>query len=101
MNNAVKISLISKSYTVDEIGVPVATETKLSRYATKSSINQSEYYQGGLQGLMPFACYTVRMTEYNGEDELEDGSERLTVYRTYNRTDGRVELYTTRRKGTR
>jgi len=99
MNNAVKISLISKSYTVDEIGVPVATETKLARFATKSSINQSEFYQAGLQGLQPMACYTVRLTEYNGEDELEDGTERLTVYRTYNRTDGRVELYTAKRKG--
>lgn len=99
MNNVFKISLISKSYATNEIGVPVATETKLSRYAMKSSINQSEFYDAGLQGLQPMACYTVRLTEYNGEDEIEDGSERLTVYRTYNRTDGRVELYVAKRKG--
>ena len=99
MNNVVKISLISKTYATNEIGVPVATETKLSRYAMKSSINQSEFYEAGLQGLQPMACYTVRLTEYNGEDEIEDGSERLTIYRTYNRTDGRVELYVAKRKG--
>lgn len=99
MNNVVKISLISKTYATNEIGVPVATETKNTRFATKSSINQSEFYEAGLQGLQPMACYTVRLTEYNGEDEIEDGSERLTIYRTYNRTDGRVELYTAERKG--
>jgi len=99
MNNAVKVSLISKSYTMDSIGVNVATETKKSVYATKSAVSQSEFYQAGLQGLQPFACYTVRVMEYGGEDEVEDGTKRLTVYRTYNRTDGRVELYTTERKG--
>ena len=99
MNNVAKISLISKSYTLDEIGVPKPTETKKSVYAYKSSINQSEFYQSGLQGLQPYACYTVRLMEYNGEDEIEDGNKQLTVYRTYNRTDGRVELYTVKRKG--
>lgn len=101
MNQAVKISLISKSYTTNSIGVPVATETKKARYAIKSNINQSEFYQAGQQGLKPYACYAVRMTEYDGEDEIEVDSKRLTVYRTYTRTDGRVELYVTERKGTK
>ena len=99
MNNAYKISLISKTYTLDSIGVPVETETKKAVYAIKSSVNQSEFYQAGLQGLKPNACYTVRITDYNNEDELEAEGKRFTIYRTYNRTDGRVELYVTERKG--
>jgi len=99
MNSVAKISLISKVYALDGLGVPVATPTKKSVYAYKSSINQSEFYSSGLQGLQPYACYTVRGMEYSGEDEIEDGNVSLVVYRTYNRTDGRVELYTTRRKG--
>ena len=55
MNQAVKISLISKSYTTNSIGVPVATETKKARYAIKFNINQSEFYQAGQQGLKPYA----------------------------------------------
>jgi len=101
MNNAYKISLISKTYTTSDIGVPVATETKKAVYAIKSSVNQSEFYQAGMVGLEPNACYAVRITEYSGEDELEDNGTKLTIYRTYNRTDGRVELYTTKRKGTK
>lgn len=101
MNQAAKIKLIAKSYTTSSIGVPVATEVKKTRFAIMTNINQSEYYQAGEQGLKPFACYSIRITEYNGEDEIEVGSKRLTIYRTYNRTDGRVELYTAERKGQR
>lgn len=101
MNQSIKISLIKKTYTVDSIGNPVATEEKLERYAMMSNINQSEYYSAELQGMRPYACYTVRLMEYGGEDELEVGGKRLTIYRTYNRTDGRVELYTVERKGTK
>ena len=101
MNQASKISLISKTYTVNEIGVSVVTEVKKDVFAMKSSVNQSEFYRAGEQGLQPFACYAVRLTEYGGEDELEEGSKRLTIYRTYNRTDGRVELYATERKGSK
>jgi len=99
MNQAEKISLISKSYTINSIGVSVATETKKSVYAIKANINQSEFYEAGQQGLKPYGAYAVRITEYNGEDEIEVGTKRLTVYRTYTRTDGRVELYATDRKG--
>lgn len=101
MNNAYKISLISKTYTTSGIGVPVATETKKAVFAIKSSVNQSEFYQAGMIGLEPNACYAVRITDYSGEDELEDNGTKLTIYRTYDRTDGRVELYTTKRKGTK
>lgn len=101
MNQAIKISLIAKSYTTNEIGVPVVTPTKKEVFAIKSSINQSEFYKAGEEGLKPYACYTVRLTEYGGEDELEEGSQKLTIYRTYNRTDGRVELYAQERKGTK
>lgn len=101
MNSVAKISLISKSYTIDSVGNPVPTTTKKDVYAYVSSVNQSEFFKAGQQGLKPYACYTVRLTEYHDEDEIEVGSKKLTVYRTYNRTDGRVELYTQERKGTK
>lgn len=101
MNNAVKISLISKTYTIDSVGNPIPTATKRDVFAVMSSINQSEFYEAGQQGLRPNACYAVRLTEYNGEDELEYDGKRYTIYRTYNRVDGRVELYVTERKGSK
>jgi len=99
MNQAIKISLISKVYTTNEIGVPVATETKKAVYAIEFSIGQTEFYKAGQQGLKPMACFAVRSAEYGGQEELESNGERLTIYRTYQRTDGRTELYVKRRKG--
>lgn len=101
MNQSIKISLISKTYTIDSIGVPVPVPVKKNVFAVMSSINQSEFYEAGQQGLQPYACYTVRLTEYSGEDEIEVNGEALTIYRTYNRPDGRVELYATKRKGSK
>ena len=99
MNQAVKISLITKTYTANEIGVQVATETETEVFATVFSIGRTEFYNAGQAGLKPMACFAVRSMEYNGAEELEFNGERLSIYRAYERTDGRTELYTYRRKG--
>ena len=99
MNQVVKISLITRSYTLNEIGVSIPTEKKNDVFASVYSISQAEFYRAGQDGLRPQAVYAVRVTEYNNEDEIEVNSERLSVYRTYVRVDGRIELYTAKRKG--
>lgn len=101
MNNVAKISLISKEYTIDSVGNPKPTPTEREVFATKSSINKSEYYDAGQGGMKPYVCFTVRLTEYKNEDELKEGDQIYTIYRTYNRVDGRVELYVTKRKGSK
>ncbi len=100
MNQAVKISLISKSYSTNDIGVARVTETKNDVFATVYSVSQAEFYNAGQEGFKPSAVYAVRSIEYGGEDELEVNSERKYIYRTFVRTDGRTELYTRGRKGT-
>lgn len=101
MNQAQKIKLISKSYAVSSIGIHVAIESKISTFAVRHSVSQSEFYNAGQQGFKPEARFDIYQTEYSGEEELEAGGERLTIYRTYEREDGRVELYATKRKGTK
>lgn len=99
MNLAQKIKLINKDYSFSSIGAVKVTESKTSVFAIKSSVSQNEFYQAGQQGFKPEARYDVRLTEYDGQDELEAAGERLTIYRTFDRDDGRVELYATKRKG--
>ena len=99
MNQVEKISLVSKRYTYDNIGVAQISAVKTDVYAFKFSVGQQEFFEAGQQGLKPTAVFAVRSTEYDGQEELESNGEKLTVYRTYERTDGRTELYTTRRKG--
>lgn len=99
MNQAEKISLISKEYTINSIGVPIAVETKKDVFAIVSSIGQTEFYQAGLIGLKPEAVYYVKSWEYSGQEEIEVKGERLDIYRTYVRADGRTELYVRKDKG--
>ena len=99
MNQAQKIKLISKTYAISAIGISVAVESKVSTFAIKHSVSQTEFYNAGQQGFKPEARFDIYQTEYSGEDELEANGERLTIYRTFEREDGRVELYATKRKG--
>lgn len=102
MNQAQKIKLISKTYAMTSgIGIRTAIESKISTFAIRHSVSQTEFYNAGLQGFKPEARFDVYQTEYSGEDELEVNEERLTIYRTFDRDDGRVELYATKRKGTK
>ena len=99
MNQVIKISLISKSHTLNSIGVTVTTETKTDVFAQAYSVTQAEFFKAGQEGLKPQGIYAVRSMEYAGQDEIEVNSERFTVYRTFVRVDGRTELYVSRRKG--
>lgn len=64
-----------------------------------SSVTMSEFYQAGLQGFKPDFRVTIWMTEYHDEEELVYNDKVFSIYRTYIRDDGRIELYVTERKG--
>ena len=94
------ISLISKTgYTTDSIGQIIPTEERLDVIAEVSSISQSEFMDAGKIGLKPDLRFEIWTAEYNGQDNVEMNGTRYSVYRTYNRADGRTELYTERRSG--
>lgn len=99
MNQAEKISLLKSSYTQDEIGQWSEEQTKTDVFGIVSSVTMSEFYQAGLQGFKPEFRIAIWMTEYNDEENLEYKGKIFTIYRTYRRDDGRIELYVTERKG--
>ena len=99
MNLAEKIALLTSTYTQDEIGQWTETTTKKYVYAIVESVTMSEFYQAGMQGMKPEYRMTVWLTEYAGEENLEYRGKTYTIYRTYRRNDGRIELYVTERKG--
>lgn len=95
-----KISLISILNTsADSIGQVVITEQSTDVYADITSISQSEFMQAGQIGLKPDLRFDIWETEYNGETILEYNSIRYSIYRTYMKTNGRIELYTEKRVG--
>ena len=99
MNLAEKIKLLTIEYTQDDLGEWTETRTEADGFARIESITMSEFYQAGMQGFKPEYRMTVWLNEYSGQELLEYNSKVYTVYRTYRRDDGRIELYVTERKG--
>ena len=99
MNHAYKITLLTSKYTQDAIGQWVKTVEETDVFGYVSSVTMSEFYQAGLQGLKPEFRMIIWMTEYHDEEELVYNDKVYSIYRTYIRDDGRIELYVTERKG--
>lgn len=99
MNLAAKIALITSEYKQDVIGQWIEEVTKTEIYAIVESVTMSEFYQAGMQGMKPEYKMTIWLPEYNGAENLEYNGKTYSIYRTYRRADGRIELYVTERKG--
>lgn len=99
MNQAAKIALVKTEYAQDSIGEWTETASKKNVFAYVSSVTMTEFYQAGLQGMKPEFRFLIWLSEYDGEETLEYDGKIYTIYRTYIRDDGRVELYVTLRKG--
>ena len=99
MNQAAKITLITTEYTQDNLGEWIETREESTVFAYVSSVTMSEFYEAGLQGFKPEFRFSVWMSEYDGQEVLEYNDKVYTIYRTYMRDDGRIELYVTEKKG--
>lgn len=99
MNLAHKITLLTSKYTQDAIGQWIKTVEETDVFGLVSSVTMSEFYQAGMQGFKPDFRITIWMTEYHDEEELVYNDKVYSIYRTYIRDDGRIELYVTERKG--
>lgn len=96
MNIAEKISLVTKAYTTDSIGQRVETRSTTDVFALVESASQSEFFNGGQNGIRPEYKFTVLIQEYSGQDLLTYNGTDYSIYRTYRRNDGRIELHTQR-----
>lgn len=74
---------------------------KTTVYAEVCSVTQSEYVAAGKQDIKPAYKFEVWQFEYSGQTDIMYNGQRLTVYRTYQRGDDRIELYTEERGGKR
>lgn len=93
-----KLILISETFERDEYGVEVGVahlNTVLCRYG---SVTQTEWFDGGRNGLNPAYRFDIFFGDYNGERACEFHGERLSIYRTFRNGDT-VELYAERKQG--
>ena len=94
------IYLVTKTYTENIYGVLEPSETKRQVYADVKSVSQSEWFEGGRNGLNPELRFDVFAPDYQGEDVLIHNGVYYAIYRTYLERNYIVELYAEKRKGT-
>lgn len=92
------ITLISQTYTLDDYGNNVATETMFDVFCEIDSITQSEFYAAANTELNPEYRFRVFFDDYDGQSVLEFDGKRYGIYRTY-RSGDYMELYAERKVG--
>lgn len=95
------VGLISSEYTEDELGQPVAEETKEEINCCRLPVSRAEFYTAGQNGIEVSELITVHPYEYNGQNIVEFNGKRLRVVRVYQRNMEELELTCTEKLGDR
>lgn len=87
------ITLIGESFTKNDIGIAVATETKTEVFCSVRSVSRNDFYRAGEIGLALSYVFITNPVNYSGEQLLEYNGERYGIVRTYQPSLDRLELY--------
>ena len=68
-------------------------------YAERYSTGQNEFAAAGQAGFKSSVKFRIWTSEYDEQPELIHNNKRLTIYRTFERDDGKTELYAAERVG--
>ena len=99
MDMSTVITLVNETTSQDSIGQVVTTRTTSDIYAQIRSVSGSEWSNAGLNEIRASYQITCYADEYAGQQELILDGVSYEVYRTYERRDGKVELYVEKRTG--
>ena len=80
-------------------GQTVSEKLKRTVFGEAASVSQSEFAAAGQNGLAPSLKFIMWDFEYSEERAAEIDGIAYTIYRTYRRDDGKIELYMERRMG--
>ena len=76
--------LIRQTYTTDDFGDPVTTETHREVFGRLGSIGQAEFYQAHAAGLKPELKFILAdYLDYEDETVVEYNGQRFRVLRTF------------------
>lgn len=102
MDRSYPIYLIDDLKEEDDYGVlQNVVPSKRLVYANVRSVAQREFFEGGRNGLNPEFVITMFAFDYAGEHTLEYMGRVFDIYRTYQGSDDKVELYVQRKQGKR
>ena len=100
MDRSDTIKLIGETKTQDAYGVWKSEKTYKDVFANVSSTTQTEFFEGGRNGLNPEYRMTMFSGDYSGESMLEYRGKTYAIYRTYQSSTDTIELYVERKGGT-
>lgn len=99
MDRSKVLTLISQSYTQDDIGQQMPVETRKDVFCNITSVSASEFFDAGQAGFKPEFRATMFVYDYSGESIAELEGMRYSVYRTYLGRNETIELYLERKAG--
>lgn len=85
--------LMSSTIIVDDLLQEVEVFLPELVYCSRSSVGQKEFSATMQAGLKAEMTIIMNHDEYDGEKELEYNRAMYSIYRTYVRDDGNIELY--------
>lgn len=99
MDRSSVIYLVSNNKTQNEYGIWVDNLTERKVFAEVSSVGQSEWFEGGRNGLNPEYRFRMFVYDYNGESLVKYNGTVYSIYRTYVDRNELIELYAEKREG--
>lgn len=101
MDNLRKVKLIKRATLVNSLGEPITSEeTSREVYGVVGSSTQQEWFTAHRDGINSLFKLVIYSFEYEGELVVEMDGERYSVYRTYEASVDKVELYLEKKAGT-
>lgn len=98
-DNLRKIKLITVTEDIDEIGQVAYLEESKEVFATVTSATRNEWTSAGKLDINPDYRVVIYSFEYSGQTIVEMDSVRYSVYRTYEVSRDRIELYLEKQSG--
>jgi SPP1 family predicted phage head-tail adaptor len=86
------ITIVSITYTENDMGDSIQVKSERQVFANKKSIRQNEFYQAAVTDFRPEIMFEVRTSEYQGEKRLTWNGKDYSIIRTYDKNGEIIEL---------
>lgn len=93
------VYLLNHTKTQNEFLAWVDTIAERQAFCEVTSVSQSEYFEGGRNGLNPSFRFRLFRYDYNGETELKYNGITYRIYRTFIDKNDVIDLYAELRQG--
>lgn len=86
-------TLISEKIDFDELGNEKIVTAEKQIFCNKKSVTQNEFFKASEAGLKPQLMILIFAVDYNNESKVKVDDKVYYIYRTYQKTKDKLELY--------